>query len=382
MLEFNPKCIIICVDFKKDNDFTEMVSEGVALTVSYGYDVVEIVTLKRDRPDAGLFIGSGKADEIKSQIIAHEVATVVINHNITSAQLRNLEKKLEIRVIDRTQLILDIFASRVTSNEGILQVELAQLSHQITRLVGRWTHLERQGGGDGWLGGPGETQAELDKRMINEKIKIVKRRLNLSIKQRETQRKSRLKNSIASLSIVGYTNAGKSTLFNTLTKSNVYVEDRLFATLSTTSRKMFLNDNSSIIISDTVGFIRDLPHGLVAAFRATLEETIHATLLLHVVDINNIIRERQIEDVDKVLVEIEAIDTPQLIIYNKIDLQEEFIIPHIEYDANNQPIAVYVSAIKNQGLDLLRQAIAEKLYYINNNKVKTQQELVYEPWKN
>ena len=382
MIQFNPKCIIVCVDFKKDNDFSEMVNEGVALTSSYGYNIVEIVTFKRDKPDAGLFIGSGKADEIKSQIIALEVETVVVKHNITSAQLRNLEKKLEIRVIDRTQLILDIFASRVTSNEGILQVELAQLSHQITRLVGRWSHLERQGGGDGWLGGPGETQAELDKRMINEKIKIVKRRLSLSIKQRETQRKARLKNNISSLSIVGYTNAGKSTLFNTLTKSNVYVEDRLFATLSTTSRKMFLNDAVSIIISDTVGFIRDLPHGLVAAFRATLEETIHATLLIHVVDINNVIHDRQIEDVDKVLTEIDAIETPQLIVYNKIDLQEDFIIPHIEYDTDNQPIAVYVSAIKNQGLDLLRQAISEKLCYISNKETHHKQELVYEPWKN
>ena len=260
----------------------------------------------------------------------------------------------------------------------MLQVELAVQTYQLSRLVRRWSHLERQRGGIGLRGGPGEKQIELDKRIIKEKIRALKSRLNEAVKQRRTQRKSRSKNDVFSLSIVGYTNAGKSTLFNAITKSHVYTEDRLFATLETTSRKLYLNKEQEVVISDTVGFIRDLPHTLIAAFRATLEETIHANLLLHVVDASQILKERQIEDVNTVLTEIQAIDIPQLLVYNKIDLKEG-LDARIEYDSDGEPIAVYVSAVQNLGLDLLRQAIVEKRIWIMQNK--SEQDVAYEPWK-
>lgn len=324
------------------------------------------------------FFGRGKVEELKTLIDSLEVKVVIINHNLSSIQERNLEVALGVIVIDRTRLILDIFASRVEGNEGILQVELAIQSHLLSRLVRRWSHLERQRGGIGLRGGPGETQIELDKRMIADKIKSLKIRLTSAVKQRQTQRKQRFKNDVFSVSIVGYTNAGKSTLFNQITKSNVYAEDRLFATLNTTTRKLYINEKTEVVISDTVGFIRDLPHTLVAAFRATLEETVHASLLLHVVDVSQSLKDRQIDDVNYVLKEINADQIPQLIIYNKIDLKSD-MQPRISYAENGEPIAVYLSAQQKIGLDLLYQAIIEKKEWIENEKEI--QDSKYEPWK-
>ncbi|AUR51736.1 GTPase HflX [Aquella oligotrophica] len=375
-----PLALIVAINFNRNPDFDDDVSEALALAESAGYKIGQVITANRDRPDVALFVGSGKAEEIKSICDSLNPDVVMINHNISPVQERNLDRILNRRVIDRTQLILDIFAARATTNEGILQVELAQQSYLLTRLVRRWSHLERQRGGIGLRGGPGETQMELDKRMIATKVESLKKRLATIVKQRNTQRKSRLKSGIGSVSIVGYTNAGKSTLFNSLTKANVYAENRLFATLDTTTRRLFIDEEHEVILSDTVGFIRDLPHKLVAAFRATLEETIYANILLHVVDASNQAKERQIEDVNIVLTEIEANHIPQLMVYNKIDLIDGFS-PQIIYAETGEPAAVYISASKNLGFDLLRQAIVEKMDYqklVNEHK----QDLSYEPWKN
>lgn len=374
-----PVAIIVAINIDRNPDFEEDIGEATALAESAGYEVLQVVTANRAKPDVALFVGSGKADEIKVLCDAVKPDALIINHNISPVQERNLDRLLNLRIIDRTQLILDIFAQRATTNEGILQVELAQQSYLMTRLVRRWSHLERQRGGIGLRGGPGEKQMELDKRMIANKVEHLKKRLITVVKQRETQRKARLKRGMSSISIVGYTNAGKSTLFNSLTKANVYAENRLFATLQTTSRHLFIDETHKVVISDTVGFIRDLPHKLVAAFRATLEETIYADILLHVVDVSNVNRERQIEDVNVVLQEIKANNIPQIIIYNKIDLVTN-LEPHIAYDENNQPLAVYLSAQQNIGLDLLRQAIIEKQAYLAENRLPLQ-DLVYEPWK-
>lgn len=375
-----PLALIVAINFNRNPDFEDDVSEALALAESAGYKIGQVITANRDRPDVALFVGSGKVEEIKSICDSLNPDVVMINHNISPVQERNLDRILNRRVIDRTQLILDIFAARATTNEGILQVELAQQSYLLTRLVRRWSHLERQRGGIGLRGGPGETQMELDKRMIATKVESLKKRLATIVKQRNTQRKSRLKSGIGSISIVGYTNAGKSTLFNSLTKANVYAENRLFATLDTTTRRLFIDEEHEVILSDTVGFIRDLPHKLVAAFRATLEETIYANILLHVVDASNQAKERQIEDVNIVLTEIEANHIPQLMVYNKIDLIDGFT-PQIIYAETGEPVAVYISASKNLGFDLLRQAIVEKMDYqklVNDHK----QDLIYEPWKN
>lgn len=375
-----PLALIVAINFNRNPDFEDDVSEALALAESAGYKIGQVITANRDRPDVALFVGSGKAEEIKSICDSLNPDVVMINHNISPVQERNLDRILNRRVIDRTQLILDIFAARATTNEGILQVELAQQSYLLTRLVRRWSHLERQRGGIGLRGGPGETQMELDKRMIATKVESLKKRLATIVKQRNTQRKSRLKSGIGSISIVGYTNAGKSTLFNSLTKANVYAENRLFATLDTTTRRLFIDEEHEVILSDTVGFIRDLPHKLVAAFRATLEETIYANILLHVVDASNQAKERQIEDVNIVLTEIEANHIPQLMVYNKIDLIDG-VTPQIIYAETGEPVAVYISASKNLGFDLLRQAIVEKMDYqklVNEHK----QDLIYEPWKN
>lgn len=371
--------LLIAVNLNRNSEFDEDVAEGVALTESAGFYVAQVLTANRPKVDPSFFVGSGKLDEIKTLCDTLKPSAVVINHNISPVQERNLDRELKIRIIDRTQLILDIFAQRVTTNEGILQIELAQQSYIATRLVRRWTHLERQRGGIGLRSGSGEKQIELDKRAISDKVTLLKKRLAVVVKQRDTQRKARLKSGLPTLSIVGYTNAGKSTLFNTLTKAKVYAEDRLFATLQTTSRHLFIDETNEVVLSDTVGFIRDLPHKLVAAFRATLEETVYAQLLLHVVDVAHASRFRQMDDVNGVLSEINADTIPQLIVYNKIDLSEN-IEPLIRYSDENEPLEVFVSAAQNKGLDLLRQAIIEKLEWIKKNN-NQQQDLVYEPWK-
>ncbi|GGI54527.1 GTPase HflX [Oxalicibacterium solurbis] len=303
-----------------------------------------------------MFVGSGKADEIGDAIADNGLDIAIFNHALSPAQQRNLERHLKVRVVDRTSLILDIFAQRAQSHEGKVQVELAQLQHLSTRLVRGWTHLERQKGGIG-LRGPGETQLETDRRLLGERVKMLRSKLEKLHKQRATQRRARGRNNAFSVSLVGYTNAGKSTLFNALAKARALAADQLFATLDTTSRRIYLGEAGSVVISDTVGFIRELPHQLVAAFRATLEETIHADLLLHVVDGASPARMEQIEQVNMVLQEIGADKIPQILVWNKIDAAG--LEPALERDEYDKIRRVFVSAQTGSGLDLLREAIAE-----------------------
>ncbi|MFB0824059.1 ribosome rescue GTPase HflX [Chromobacterium violaceum] len=363
--DLGDQAILVSLDFG-DADYQESVAECAELVRGSKVEILGMVQGKRQRPDAALFAGKGKVEEIASMVRATGANVVIFNHPLSPGQERNLERALQCRVIDRNSLILDIFAQRARSHEGKLQVELAQLSHLSTRLVRGWTHLERQKGGVG-LRGPGETQLETDRRLLGIRVKALKDRLAQVQKQRNTQRRSRNRAGVSSVSIVGYTNAGKSTLFNALTKANIYAADQLFATLDTTSRKLFLNHDCSVVLSDTVGFIRDLPHTLVAAFRATLEETVQANLLLHVVDCANETRDAQIDEVNKVLAEIDADGIPQLIVWNKCDLRE--LPPEIERDEDGVAVAVRVSALKGEGLELLREAIAERVQpFANNHK--------------
>ena len=312
---------------------------------------------KRQRPDPKFFAGRGKVEEIARAARALNAASVIFNHALSPAQQRNLEQELDRQVLDRTELILTIFAQRAQTNEGKLQVELARLQHLSTRLVRGWTHLERQRGGLGKTGGPGETQLELDRRYIANRVRVLRRKLDGLKKQRTVQRRARARGDVLSASIVGYTNAGKSTLFNALTGAAAYEADQLFATLDTTTRRVWLPEAGSVVISDTVGFIRDLPHGLVAAFRATLEETVHADLLLHVVDASSSTRDEQVEAVDKVLAEIPAGAAPRLAVWNKIDLAG--LEPAVERDQYGRISRVFVSARTGAGLELLRGALAE-----------------------
>jgi GTP-binding protein HflX len=338
-------------------DFAASLDELSLLARSAGAEPVTTITARRSSPDAAYFVGSGKADEVKEACLAERVDIVIFNHALSPAQQRNLERRLEVRVVDRTSLILDIFAQRAKTNEGKLQVELAQLQHLATRLIRGWTHLERQKGGIG-LRGPGETQLETDRRLIGERVKMLRIRLAKLRRQHETQRRARGRNQTFSVSLVGYTNAGKSTLFNTLTKAGVYVANQLFATLDTTSRRLYLGDGvGNVVVSDTVGFVRELPHQLVAAFRATLEETIHADLLLHVVDGSSPVRNEQIEQVNEVLREIGADHIPQILVWNKIDAAG--LEPGVERDEYDKISRVFISAQSGAGLDLLRDAIVE-----------------------
>lgn len=353
--EFGDRAVVVCLDFGLA-DFAESVAEVVELVRGAGVTVLSVIQAKRSRPDAALFAGKGKVEEIASEVRGLEANVVIFNHQLSPAQQRNLEREFQCRVVDRNSLILDIFAQRAKSHEGKLQVELAQLDYLSTRLVRGWTHLERQKGGIG-LRGPGETQLETDRRLLGKRVKLLRDRLATVQKQRQVQRRSRSRSGVMSVSIVGYTNAGKSTLFNALTKAGAYAADQLFATLDTTSRRLYLNANCSVVLSDTVGFIRDLPHSLVAAFRATLEETVHADLLLHVVDSANDQRDRQIEDVNKVLAEISADGIPQLLVLNKTDLKG--LPGGIERDENGSLHAVRVSALTGEGLDALRAALVE-----------------------
>ena len=329
------------------------------LSLSAGADPIALLSGARASPHAKFFIGTGKLDELKNLVVENKAELVIFNHSLTPGQERNLERELKCRVLDRTGLILDIFAQRARTHEGKLQVELAQLRHMSTRLVRGWTHLERQKGGIG-LRGPGETQLETDRRLLRARIKTIEKRLEKVRKQRAQGRRSRARSDIDSISLVGYTNAGKSTLFNALTSSEVYAEDQLFATLDPTMRRIEVPNIGPAIIADTVGFISHLPHRLVEAFRATLEEAASADLLLHVVDSADPERLRNVEQVQEVLSEIGAGDIQQLCVFNKTDLLQN-MPPRIDRDENGKPIAVWVSAMKNQGFDLLYRAVSELL---------------------
>ena len=351
------RVILVALDFGTP-DFAESVAELRLLAAGAGLDIQGEVQGKRSRPDAALFVGSGKADEIAALVAATEADVVIFNHELSPAQERNLESRLHCRVIDRVSLILDIFASRANSAEGKLQVELAQLQHLSTRLVRGWTHLERQRGGVG-MRGPGEKQLETDRRLIGTRVKALRERLAKLGQQRRTQRRSRARQNVLSVALVGYTNAGKSTLFNALTHAGAFAADQLFATLDTTTRKIYLPQVGEVVLSDTVGFITRLPHDLVAAFRATLEATAEADLLLHVIDTSSAGRERQIEAVEKVLHEIGADAVPQLRVYNKLDLTG--VAPGVGRDEYGKLQSVYVSAQTGAGLEFLREALSETL---------------------
>ncbi|MBU2010624.1 MAG: GTPase HflX [Gammaproteobacteria bacterium] len=329
------------------------------LARSAGAEAVGFVNVARHQPSAKFLIGSGKVEELHDLVKDGEAELVIFNHTLTPSQERNLERALECRVLDRTGLILDIFAQRARTHEGKLQVELAQLEHMSTRLVRGWTHLERQKGGIG-LRGPGETQLETDRRLLRVRIRQIKQRLEKVRGQREQARRGRRRADIPSVSLVGYTNAGKSTLFNALTESDVYAANQLFATLDPTLRRLELDDVGPVVLADTVGFIRHLPHKLVESFRATLEESSNADLLLHVIDAHEPERDQQIEQVLAVLGEIGANELPMLEVYNKVDLMEG-IEPQIQRDADGKPQRVWVSARDGLGLDMVRQAIAELL---------------------
>ena len=326
------------------------------LVLSAGGDPVAFIMGSRDVPHARTFVGSGKLEEIAAAVAEHEAQIVMFNHSLSPSQERNLERELKCRVLDRTGLILDIFAQRARTHEGKLQVELAQLEHMSTRLVRGWTHLERQKGGIG-LRGPGETQLETDRRLLRARIKSIQGRLLKVRKQRDQGRRARRRAELPTLSLVGYTNAGKSTLFNRLTDSEVYAADQLFATLDPTLRRLDLDNIGPVVLADTVGFIAHLPHKLVAAFKATLEETLNADLLLHVIDAATEQRDEHIHQVNDVLEEIGARDIPQLQVYNKLDLLEQ--PARIDRNADGIPQRVWLSAVTGEGVELLLQAVAE-----------------------
>lgn len=358
-----PSVILVGVDLGLPHFDAELEELGL-LAQTAGLQPVARITCKRKAPDAALFVGSGKADEIRSLAQMHGAVEVLFDQALSPAQQRNLERYLELPVNDRTLLILEIFAQRARSHEGKLQVELAKLQYLSTRLVRRWSHLERQRGGIGTRGGPGETQIELDRRMIGDAIKRTKERLQKVKRQRNTQRRQRERREAFTISLVGYTNAGKSTLFNALVKARAYAADQLFATLDTTTRQLYLSEaQRSVSLSDTVGFIRDLPHGLVDAFQATLQEAVDADLLLHVVDGSNPAYPEQIEQVQRVLAEIGADHIPQLLVFNKMDALDESLRPIAESDsyelAGREYRRVFVSALMGSGLGVLRYVLGE-----------------------
>ena len=355
--------ILVGVDFGLPN-FDGKLEELGLLAQTAGLTPVSRVTCKRRAPDAALFVGSGKADEIKLLAAQLGAVEVLFDQSLSPAQQRNLERHLELPVNDRTLLILEIFGQRARSHEGKLQVELARMQYLSTRLVRRWSHLERQSGGIGMRGGPGERQIELDRRMIGENIKKIKDRLTKVKKQRQTQRRQRERRDAFNISLVGYTNAGKSTLFNALVKARVYAADQLFATLDTTTRQLYLGDaNRSVSLSDTVGFIRDLPHGLIDAFQATLQEAVDADLLLHIVDASSPNYPDQIAEVQRVLREIGAAEIPQLLIFNKLDAIEPENFPlqlQDSFDLDGVPTPrIFLSAMSGEGIPALRQQLAD-----------------------
>lgn len=353
------RAILVHIDFMDSRVRTEDPQEFELLVISVGGMPVSFISGSRAQPEPRTFIGSGKVDEIRELVKAEQAEVVIFNHQLSPSQERNLEREFECRVVDRTGLILDIFAQRARTHEGKLQVELAQLEHMSTRLVRGWTHLERQKGGIG-LRGPGETQLETDRRLVRARIRMLHKRLEKVRAQREQSRRSRKRNDIPQVALVGYTNAGKSTLFNSMTDAETYAADKLFATLDPTLRRISVPEIGAIVVVDTVGFIRHLPHQLVESFRATLEETRDADLLLHIVDCAAEERDEYIQQVNAVLSEIDALKVPTLMIFNKIDLLGDFP-PKIERNEKGEPVAVWLSAKTHVGVDLLKQAIGERL---------------------
>ena len=362
------RALIISVDLGAP-DYLAHAQEFAMLAKGAGAQVVATLTARRQRPDAAYCIGTGKVQE--GVLLAQELEAEVIlfDQPLSPAQQRNLERQFNLRVVDRVALILDIFALRAKSHEGKLQVELAQLQHLATRLTRMWSHLERQRGGIG-MRGPGESQLEMDRRMIGGKVRLLRERLERVQRQRTTQRRSRVRGGTLSVSLVGYTNTGKSTLFNALTRAGAFAADQLFATLDTTTRRVWIEGAGQITLSDTVGFIRDLPLTLIAAFRATLEEAIQADLLLHVVDAASPQRDEQIAEVDKVLVDIGAAEIPRILVYNKIDLAG--LEPRVQTDAHGTICRVFLSAQQRLGLDGLRQAISQFALNLENNATSIQ----------
>ncbi|MEC5386274.1 GTPase HflX [Uliginosibacterium sp. H3] len=355
------RAVLVQVDFGKAS-MADRIAELSLLAGSAGAETVALIQCKRQSPDAALFVGKGKAEEIAEAARESSADVVIFNHELAPGQQRNLERVLQRRVVDRNSLILDIFALRAKSHEGKLQVELAQLQHLATRLVRGWTHLERQKGGIG-LRGPGETQLETDRRLLGNRVALLKQRLRDLEKQRRVRGRARERQEMPVVALVGYTNAGKSTLFNAITKAGAYAADQLFATLDTTLRRVYLKDaERSLIVSDTVGFIRDLPHSVVAAFHATLEETANADLLLHVVDASSPEREAQIQVVDRVLEEIGAGAVPRILVWNKIDATAG--VPGVERDACGNIQRVLLSARTGDGLLALRAALAEMIFHV------------------
>ncbi len=349
------QAVLVGLDFG-EADYAESLQEIQLLAASAGVDARALVKGRRQQPDPALFAGKGKVEEIADAVAASHATLAIFNHELSPVQERNLEKRLNCRVVDRTSLILDIFAQRARSHEGKLQVELAQLEHLATRLVRGWTHLERQKGGIG-LRGPGETQLETDRQLLGKRVKVLKEKLVKLKSQRETQRRARRRANLLSVSLVGYTNAGKSTLFNRLTRAGVYAADQLFATLDTTTRRVHVANGSAVVLSDTVGFIRRLPHTLVAAFRATLEETAQADLLLHVVDASSPDRDAQMAAVNQVLEEIGAGAVPQMLVFNKIDLTR--VPARVERGECGRITRSWISAGSGEGLDSVRLALEE-----------------------